>query len=271
MPKAPAKPAPMPHEAPRSHRLRCPATLRTRPPWSSATPPPTSTSTWPRSPAGARSAPWPSTTYSAPPPAAPRARKSNCNLPSRPLRHRPQPPHLLLQRPSLLERPGVQASPAAPAAPKPAAPASAAPAGAPKPGEELVKHQPSALPSPRTPASRPSLLPMSPPCGTSTSRRSRPIVPRTKRSSPPPASTSHSQLTLSRPSSRAYARVPAANSSYSEEGVIIKRYYNIGMATALPMDAYGLGGLIVPVIKNAGDLNLMGLAGRQRTRRARPQ
>jgi 2-oxoglutarate dehydrogenase E2 component (dihydrolipoamide succinyltransferase) len=54
--------------------------------------------------------------------------------------------------------------------------------------------------------------------------------------------------------------VPAANASYTEEGVIIKRYYNIGMATALPMDAYGLGGLIVPVIKNAGDLNLMGLA-----------
>ncbi len=55
-------------------------------------------------------------------------------------------------------------------------------------------------------------------------------------------------------------KVPAANSSYSDEGVIIKRYFNIGMATALPMDQYGLGGLIVPVIKNAGDLNLLGLA-----------
>lgn len=54
--------------------------------------------------------------------------------------------------------------------------------------------------------------------------------------------------------------VPAANASYSDEGVVIKRYYNIGMATALPMDANGLGGLIVPVIKNAGDLNLLGLA-----------
>ena len=55
-------------------------------------------------------------------------------------------------------------------------------------------------------------------------------------------------------------KVPAANASWSDEGVIIKRYYNIGMATALPADAYGLGGLIVPVIKNAGDLNLLGLA-----------
>jgi 2-oxoglutarate dehydrogenase E2 component (dihydrolipoamide succinyltransferase) len=58
----------------------------------------------------------------------------------------------------------------------------------------------------------------------------------------------------------ALRKVPAANASYTEEGVIIKRYYNIGMATALPMDQYGLGGLIVPVIKNAGDLNLLGLA-----------
>ncbi|MBP9071286.1 MAG: 2-oxo acid dehydrogenase subunit E2, partial [Caldilineaceae bacterium] len=54
--------------------------------------------------------------------------------------------------------------------------------------------------------------------------------------------------------------VPAANASWTDEGVIIKRTYNIGMAVALPMDANGMGGLIVPVIKNAGDLNLMGLA-----------
>ena len=54
--------------------------------------------------------------------------------------------------------------------------------------------------------------------------------------------------------------VPAANATWTDEGVIVKRFYNIGMATALPMDAYGLGGLIVPVIKNAGDLNLLGLA-----------
>jgi 2-oxoglutarate dehydrogenase E2 component (dihydrolipoamide succinyltransferase) len=54
--------------------------------------------------------------------------------------------------------------------------------------------------------------------------------------------------------------VPAANATWTDEGVIIKRYYNVGMAAALPMDEYGMGGLIVPVIKNAGDLNLMGLA-----------
>ncbi|HRW46977.1 MAG TPA: dihydrolipoamide acetyltransferase family protein, partial [Caldilinea sp.] len=54
--------------------------------------------------------------------------------------------------------------------------------------------------------------------------------------------------------------VPAANASWTDEGVIIKRYYNVGMATALPMDPNGIGGLIVPVIKNAGELNLMGIA-----------
>lgn len=54
--------------------------------------------------------------------------------------------------------------------------------------------------------------------------------------------------------------VPAANASYTDEGVVLKHYYNVGMAVALPPDQHGLGGLIVPVIKNAGDLNLMGLA-----------
>jgi len=54
--------------------------------------------------------------------------------------------------------------------------------------------------------------------------------------------------------------VPAANATYTDEGVIIKRAYNIGMAVALPVDQHGLGGLIVPVIKNAGELNLLGLA-----------
>ncbi len=54
--------------------------------------------------------------------------------------------------------------------------------------------------------------------------------------------------------------VPAANATWTDDGVIIKRYYNIGMATALPMDPYGIGGLIVPVIKNAGELNLLGIA-----------
>ncbi|MEM7537252.1 MAG: dihydrolipoamide acetyltransferase family protein [Chloroflexota bacterium] len=54
--------------------------------------------------------------------------------------------------------------------------------------------------------------------------------------------------------------VPAANAMWTDEGVVIKRYYNIGMATAIPMDSNGMGGLIVPVIKNAGDLNLLGVA-----------
>ena len=54
--------------------------------------------------------------------------------------------------------------------------------------------------------------------------------------------------------------VPAANATWTDEGVLIKRSYNVGMAVALPADEYGMGGLIVPVIRNAGDLNLMGLA-----------
>lgn len=54
--------------------------------------------------------------------------------------------------------------------------------------------------------------------------------------------------------------VPAANSTWTDEGLIIKRTYHIGMAVALPADQHGIGGLIVPVIKNAGDLNLLGVA-----------
>ncbi len=54
--------------------------------------------------------------------------------------------------------------------------------------------------------------------------------------------------------------VPAANASWRDDGVIIRRTINVGMAAALPADEYGLGGLIVPVIKNADDLNLMGIA-----------
>ncbi len=56
--------------------------------------------------------------------------------------------------------------------------------------------------------------------------------------------------------------VPAANASWSDEGVIIRRSYNVGMAVALAPDEYGLGGLIVPVIHNADDLNLQGVARR---------
>ncbi|RMG91590.1 MAG: 2-oxo acid dehydrogenase subunit E2 [Chloroflexi bacterium] len=47
---------------------------------------------------------------------------------------------------------------------------------------------------------------------------------------------------------------PMVNSSWSDEGIILKREINIGMATALE------DGLIVPVIKNADTLNLLGIA-----------
>ena len=45
-----------------------------------------------------------------------------------------------------------------------------------------------------------------------------------------------------------------ANSSWSEEGIVLHRAINIGMATAID------DGLIVPVIKNADSYNLLGLA-----------
>lgn len=47
---------------------------------------------------------------------------------------------------------------------------------------------------------------------------------------------------------------PLANSSWSDEGLILHKAINVGMATALD------DGLIVPVIKNADHFNLMGLA-----------
>lgn len=47
---------------------------------------------------------------------------------------------------------------------------------------------------------------------------------------------------------------PMVNSSWSDEGVLLKREINIGMATAID------DGLIVPVIKHADGLNLLGLA-----------
>ena len=47
---------------------------------------------------------------------------------------------------------------------------------------------------------------------------------------------------------------PLANSSWSDEGILLHRAVNIGMATAIG------DGLIVPVIKNADGLNLLGLA-----------
>ena len=47
---------------------------------------------------------------------------------------------------------------------------------------------------------------------------------------------------------------PAVNSSIDGDNIIIKSNINIGMATALPS-----GNLIVPVIKSADQLNLVGL------------
>jgi 2-oxoglutarate dehydrogenase E2 component (dihydrolipoamide succinyltransferase) len=50
-------------------------------------------------------------------------------------------------------------------------------------------------------------------------------------------------------------RFPLVNSSVDGERIIVKKDINIGMATALPN-----GNLIVPIIKNAGQLNLVGLS-----------
>ncbi|WP_346236618.1 dihydrolipoamide acetyltransferase family protein [Niabella insulamsoli] len=50
-------------------------------------------------------------------------------------------------------------------------------------------------------------------------------------------------------------RFPMINSSVDGDRILIKKDINIGMATALPN-----GNLIVPVIKNADQLNLVGLA-----------
>lgn len=156
---------------------------------------------------------------------------------------------------------GTQASPTlasdSPAQPKPAAPA---PAGALKPGEELVKHtrMRAAI------AKNTSSSAFTAPHVTTMWDVDVSAVLAHRAAHKKEFAAAGVNLTLTAYFIEAIVAglraVPAANSSYTDEGVIIKRYYNIGMATALPMDAYGLGGLIVPVIKNAGDLNLMGLA-----------
>ena len=56
---------------------------------------------------------------------------------------------------------------------------------------------------------------------------------------------------------RVMKRFPMVNSSVDGDKIIVKKDFNIGMATALPN-----GNLIVPVIKNADELNLVGLAKR---------
>jgi pyruvate/2-oxoglutarate dehydrogenase complex dihydrolipoamide acyltransferase (E2) component len=54
----------------------------------------------------------------------------------------------------------------------------------------------------------------------------------------------------------ALRRHPALNSTFDEatQEIVTRRYYNIGIATATE------GGLVVPVVKNAGDLSLIELA-----------
>lgn len=66
-------------------------------------------------------------------------------------------------------------------------------------------------------------------------------------------------------------QVPIINASFSDDGIIMHQRINIGMAVAIP------DGLIVPVIKDADDKSLLGLARavndlaeRARTRRLQP-
>ncbi len=59
---------------------------------------------------------------------------------------------------------------------------------------------------------------------------------------------------------RVMKRYPMINSSVDGDRIIIKKDLNIGMATALPS-----GNLIVPVIKNADELNLVGLSKKVNT------
>jgi 2-oxoglutarate dehydrogenase E2 component (dihydrolipoamide succinyltransferase) len=69
---------------------------------------------------------------------------------------------------------------------------------------------------------------------------------------------------------------PKINASVEGESVVYKRDINLGCAVALGKD--GLDGLIVPVIKNAGGLNLGGiaqslndLAARARSKKLKPE
>jgi 2-oxoglutarate dehydrogenase E2 component (dihydrolipoamide succinyltransferase) len=49
--------------------------------------------------------------------------------------------------------------------------------------------------------------------------------------------------------------IPIVNASWSEEGIVLHRQINIGMATSM-----GEAGLIVPVIRKADELSLLGLS-----------
>jgi 2-oxoglutarate dehydrogenase E2 component (dihydrolipoamide succinyltransferase) len=66
---------------------------------------------------------------------------------------------------------------------------------------------------------------------------------------------------------------PIVNSSWSDDGILIHREINIGLAASL-----GEAGLIVPVIKNADSFSLLGLArsindlaNRARLKRLQPE
>jgi 2-oxoisovalerate dehydrogenase E2 component (dihydrolipoyl transacylase) len=68
------------------------------------------------------------------------------------------------------------------------------------------------------------------------------------------------------------AEFPYLNSTWSEEGIVLKRYVNLGIAVAIP------DGLIVPVIRDADRLGLSDLArvlddlvGRARGRQLKPE
>lgn len=72
---------------------------------------------------------------------------------------------------------------------------------------------------------------------------------------------------------RALKEFPMVNVSVSGSNIIVRKNINIGMATALPT-----GNLIVPVIKNADQMNLLGLtkavndlAGRARQNKLKPE
>ncbi|MGH7870452.1 MAG: dihydrolipoamide acetyltransferase family protein, partial [Candidatus Dormibacteraceae bacterium] len=71
---------------------------------------------------------------------------------------------------------------------------------------------------------------------------------------------------------QALKEFPYLNSSWTPEGILLKRYVNLGLAVALPE------GLIVPVIKNADQMELVDLAraihdsvSRARSGKLRPQ
>ncbi|HAC14815.1 MAG TPA: 2-oxoglutarate dehydrogenase, E2 component, dihydrolipoamide succinyltransferase [Bacteroidetes bacterium] len=57
---------------------------------------------------------------------------------------------------------------------------------------------------------------------------------------------------------QALREFPLMNSSIDGENIILKREINYGIAVAL--GEAGSGGLIVPVLKNAGEMNLLGIA-----------